>query len=261
MVFMAVSCRRMADQRWQITVEMGWGQILGKYFSMNSFTSAISCKRTKCVLKIIQYSNSRVEFIIYITMLPIIFLDCYSLWLYVSQKNVENERFFSLNLKNDILTKYLRTGAVREPCIRFEGNHLRVNYRLDFFWRHVSETQWDHYVYFTVTLQDGEVLVATECLQNRYMFPTSWLSQSAMKNYVNTSVSQNLQREKIQLFHNKTASVPMGKSCEEVASSWGPQHQLTDADRSRQYTMTRPHPEKNKFSRKMGQVVNVVQLQ
>lgn len=45
--FMAVSCRRMADQGWQVTVGMGWGQILGKYFSMNSFTSAISCER-KC---------------------------------------------------------------------------------------------------------------------------------------------------------------------------------------------------------------------
>lgn len=50
LVFMAVSCRRMADRGWQVTVGMGWGQILGKYFSMNSFTSAISCER-KCDFK------------------------------------------------------------------------------------------------------------------------------------------------------------------------------------------------------------------
>lgn len=191
MVFMAVSCRRMADQGWQITVEMGWGQILGKYFSMNSFTSAISCKRTKCDLKIIliqynKHNKSTVE-----SLCDQFFFRLLFFMAVCFPKECWKWKIFQSSLKNDIFTKYLRTGAVREPCIRFEGDHLGINYRLDFFWRHVSETQWDHEVHFTVTLQDGEVLVAIECLQNRYMFPTIRLSQSAMENYVNTSGSQN----------------------------------------------------------------------
>lgn len=48
----------------------------------------------------------------------------------------------------------------------------------------------------------------------------------------------------------KTACVPMGKTCEVGASSWGPQHQLTDAGRSRRYTTTRPHPEKSTINAK-----------
>lgn len=46
---------------------------------------------------------------------------------------VLNINDFSVVIKKDILIKYLRTGAVREPCVRFEGDHLRVNYGLDFF--------------------------------------------------------------------------------------------------------------------------------
>lgn len=78
---------------------------------------------------------------------------------------------------------YLRRGAVRDPCIRFEGDHLWIDYGLDFFRRHGPKTNWDHEVHFTVTLQDGEALVASERLRKRYKFPLRRLSRPSVKNY------------------------------------------------------------------------------
>lgn len=55
-VLMAVSCGRMAEKGWKVSVSKGvtvgmrWGQIRGKSFSINSFTAAISCKRADQML-------------------------------------------------------------------------------------------------------------------------------------------------------------------------------------------------------------------
>lgn len=153
--------------------------------------------------------------------------------------------------KQHINIAYLRTGAVSDPCVRFEGDHLRVDYGLDFFWRHVSKAQWDHEVHFTMTLQDGEVLVATECLRGEVHVSdklAQLISNGKLFKYIRKSV-------------NETARIPMGKSCEVVASNWEPQHQLTDADRSRQCTTTRPRPEEKKkkteLDTKKGWVVSL----
>lgn len=54
----------------------------------------------------------------------------------------------------------LRAGAVREPWVGFEGDHLRVDYGFELFCRHATKPHWDHAVHLTVALQDGEVLVA-----------------------------------------------------------------------------------------------------
>lgn len=54
----------------------------------------------------------------------------------------------------------LRTGAVKEPWVGFEGDHLRVDYGLEFFCRHGTKLHWDHEVLLTVALQNREVLVA-----------------------------------------------------------------------------------------------------
>lgn len=59
-----------------------------------------------------------------------------------------------------MLVQYLRRGAVREIWVGFEGDHLRVDYGLEFFHRHGTKMQWDHEVHLTVALQDREVLVA-----------------------------------------------------------------------------------------------------
>lgn len=59
-----------------------------------------------------------------------------------------------------MLVEYLRTGAVREPWVGLEGDHLRVDNGLEFFRRHFAKLPWDHEVHLAVALQDREVLVA-----------------------------------------------------------------------------------------------------
>lgn len=61
---------------------------------------------------------------------------------------------------------YLRTGAVEEPCVAFEGHHLRVDYGSELFRRHGTKLDGDHGVHLTVALQDREVLVAAGRLQH-----------------------------------------------------------------------------------------------
>lgn len=61
---------------------------------------------------------------------------------------------------------YLRAGAVREPWVGFEGDHLRVNYEFEFFCRHETKLRGDHVVHFAVALQDGKVLVAARRLRD-----------------------------------------------------------------------------------------------
>lgn len=97
------------------------------------------------------------------------------------------------------------------------------------------------------------------CRMGRTLWP---VKACAKRHQVSDKTAQSLISEKLlkciggselwkKCNHNnvKTASVPMGKSYEVVTSNWGPQHQLTDTGRSRRYTTTRPHPEKNKFNR------------
>lgn len=121
--------------------------------------------------------------------------------------------------QNGALTGYLRTGAVRDPCIGFEGDHLWVDYRLDFFRRHVSETQRDHEVHFTVTLQDGEVLVATERLWKKaHVSHKTTQSLVDKKKRLKRIGSAKLWRKNNDS-RVKSASLPMGKTCEVVASN------------------------------------------
>lgn len=99
---------------------------------------------------------------------------------------------------------YLRTGAVRDPCIGFEGDHLWVDYGLDFFRRHVAKTQRDHEVHFTVTLQDGEVLVAAERLRRRYKIPPQSLISEKRLKYTGSTASWEEKEKEIQLLHSKS---------------------------------------------------------
>lgn len=125
------------------------------------------------------------------------------------------------------MINYLRTGAVREPWVGFEADHMRVNYGFEFFRCHGTKLHRDHDVHLTVTLQDWEVLVAAWCLQDRHK----------------SVIKVQLRGMKNSKKNGRTETVPMGNSCEVEASSWGPQHQLTDTGRSRQCTRTGPHPE------------------
>jgi len=65
----------------------------------------------------------------------------------------------------------LRTGAVREPWVGFEGDHLRVDYGFEFFRRHGTKLYRDHGVHLTVALQDRDVLVAA---RRRWETPVKW---------------------------------------------------------------------------------------
>lgn len=60
-----------------------------------------------------------------------------------------------------MLVEYLRRGAVREIWEGFEGDHLRVDYGLEFLHCHGTKMERDHEVHLAVALQDREVLVAT----------------------------------------------------------------------------------------------------
>lgn len=54
---------------------------------------------------------------------------------------------------------------MREPWVGLEGDHLRVDYGLEFLRRHFAVLTRDHVVHLAVALQDRKVLVATRCLQ------------------------------------------------------------------------------------------------
>lgn len=64
------------------------------------------------------------------------------------------------------LVEYLGGGAVREPCVGLEGDHLRADYGLEFLRRHFAVLTRDHVVHLAVALQDRKVLVAARCLQD-----------------------------------------------------------------------------------------------
>lgn len=133
-MLMAVSCGRMADQRWEVTVGTGRGQIRGKYFSINSFTAAISCKKTKEKKK-------------------------------QDLSSICSSSSHTSTLRT-CLVEYLGGGAVREPCVGLEGDHLRADYGLEFLRRHFAVLTRDHVVHLAVALQDRKVLVAARCLQD-----------------------------------------------------------------------------------------------
>lgn len=60
-----------------------------------------------------------------------------------------------------LMVSYLRAGAVSEPWVGFEGDHLWVYYVFKFFCCHGTELHGDHEVRLTMALQDRDVLVAT----------------------------------------------------------------------------------------------------
>lgn len=77
-----------------------------------------------------------------------------------------------------------------EPWVGFKGDHLRVNYEFEFLCRQGTKLRRDHHVHLSVTLQDGDVLVAAGRLQesNRSQFTSGGggserVSQSGSKPY------------------------------------------------------------------------------
>ena len=132
--------------------------------------------------------------------------------------------------------KYLRTGAVSEPWVGFKGDHLRVNYGLEFICRHGTKLPRDHDVRLTVALQDREVLVAARRLQDRNNRDGPWPHRKYLFCLL-------FCKRTIKCGLDKTVTVPMGNCCEVEASNWGLQRQPADAGRSRRYTRTGRHPE------------------
>lgn len=49
---------------------------------------------------------------------------------------------------------------MREPWVGLEGDHLRVDYGLEFLRRHFAVLTRDHVVHLAMALQDRKVLVA-----------------------------------------------------------------------------------------------------
>ena len=172
-----------------------------------------------------------------------------------------------------MVVQYLGRGAVRETWVGFKGDHLRANYGFEFFRRHGTKMQGNHDVHFTMALQDREVLVAARRLWDRHSrdWPcphwkcmycslfrpfgphaikkpqavgavNEFKGLCSLCKYRENESSKSTVKIKVKRQKNHK-TVPMGNSCEVVASSWGLQRRPTDAGRSRRCTRTGPHPE------------------
>lgn len=195
---------RSASQ--EVTMGTGWGQIRGKYFSINSFTAAISCRKTK-------EEKKRT--------------DLSSICRFNNIADITN----SQNLFGGIPEDWSCEGALgrfgRWPS---EG----------WLWIGVSSPSFRRTHTGSCSPScHGTAGSEGSCCR---LMPARQNTSTVSLQHRNFLISQAA-GEKQHHFFTIKLSVPMGRTCEVVASNWAPQRQPADAGRSRRYTRTEPHPE------------------
>lgn len=171
---------------------MRWGQIRGKYFSINSFTASISCNETErsrfifCIERLAGDAVSDLAWAPSISNILSFKHSRFTNYIFLIRKWIkqeDNQQIKFRKVPGVWTSAYLGTVAVTEPWVSFESDQLRVDYALEFFCRHDAKLHGDHSVHLAMTLQDRQILAAAWCLQEKQQTSNIYLCVHILEVY------------------------------------------------------------------------------